>query len=437
MSTAAQGILSDTPEALPDVCPVSGLPVQSRPDWVYTNPQQTYRTTIALIGEAIFWVIPRGYITDADMAAATALASAILAEVPKTRTPFVLIENFAHTQGGTVAARRRYLRFTNTLEGLLGSFPYGMPPFFRLSFNFSRRLQLHRYRVHMVAHYEDAVRAALEMLNRHGVAPGVCCRQPPSGPPQGVPPTAGGDRDAARPSGAGPGDDLTLCAEALLAYLGHLDLESPGIPDPPDGFQQSPLHPVYEALAMLKLDMDLFMEEQRTMVADLQDRRRQLLDKSASIENRNRELQILLQQSSDDQAAFGHTVRHNVETLLKPVLELIDRDAAQVPRAAGRQPLDADIDRMVGERFPCIELGHYRLTARELHIARLIRDGARSRGIARQLGVSVRTVESFRRRLRAKLGLRGKPQNLRTVLQALPDDELRDSGVSGQGPHGP
>ena len=48
-----------------------------------------------------------------------------------------------------------------------------MPPFFRLSFNLSRQLHLHRYKVRMVARYEDAVTKALAMLRDHGVA-GTC-----------------------------------------------------------------------------------------------------------------------------------------------------------------------------------------------------------------------------------------------------------------------
>jgi len=37
------------------------------------------------------------------------------------------------------------------------------------------------------------------------------------------------------------------------------------------------------------------------------------------------------------------------------------------------------------------------------------------------LGLSVRTVESYRGRLRAKLGIRGRRRNLRTALLAVPD----------------
>ena len=423
MTTADRITVPDRPETIPAACPISGLSIRSHPEWVYTHPDHTYRTTIALIGDAIFWVIPRGYVTEAGMSAATSLATAILKEVQAERTPFVFIENFAYTRGGTVGARRRYLRFTNTLEGLLGSFPYGMPPFFRLSFNFSRRLHRHRYRVQMMASYGDAVAAALAMLQRHGVHPGT----PPLRPTGNARHPQPGK--TASPSGARltpAADDRPTPAahvDTLLAYLGGLDLESPGVPAPADSAgEDRTLRPVYEALAMLKMDMDLFLSEHLALMADLHNRQHQLVTKAGAIEQRNRQLQVLLEQCAGDQAALGSQVRQNVETLLKPVLRLIQHDLNTSAAPGFMERLETDIDAFVRNLFPRRGLHHYRLTPREIRIARLIREGRNSQGIARRLGISVSTVSTFRRRLREKLGIRGRKRNLRTVLQALPDD---------------
>ncbi len=425
MKSGGRFRVPDLPEAIPAVCPVSGLTIRSHPEWVYTHPDRTYRTTIALIGDAIFWVIPRGYVTEAGMSAATSLAADILAQVHAAPNPFVFIENFAYTQGGTVGARRRYLQFTNTLKGLLGSFPYGMPPFFRLSFNFSRRLHLHRYRVQMMAAYEDAVAAALQTLQRHGVSPGSAPHPEESASrrrtPAGVHPPADEPHHHA----------LAPHVDALLAYLGALDLESPGVPHPPEtaGAHQT-LGPVYEALAMLKMDMDYFLSEHHALIADLQERQRQRMAQTDAIEGRNRELQALLQQCAGDQAALGFQVRQNIDTLLIPVLRLIAGDLNQSTASESMEQLETGIGAFVQNLFPPQDLRHYRLTPREMRIARLIREGEHSRRIARRLGISVATVAAFRRRLRDKLDLRGRKRNLRTVLQALPDADngRRDAG---------
>lgn len=409
------------PEMLPSVCPWTGLPVRTRPDWVYTNPENTYRATIALIGDHLFWVIPRGYITEADMQQAIIMAAAIKAETHPRDDPFVFIENFGHTRGGTAAARRLYLRFTNTLKGLLGSFPYGMSPFFRLSFNFSRRLHLHQYRVHMVARYEDAVTSALAMLQQHGassVPGGSSFPSRSQGKRNRRSITASPAETAMAPEAASA---LNGHVDSLLEHLGRLDLGIPGIPDISDRERCSALRPVYDALWMLKMDMDQFLDEQQALMTVLHERQKELVAKTVAIETRNRELQTLLRQSSEDQNELGEIVLHNIQTLLKPLARLIEQEAQPPAQRGWFEGLNARLDELTKDLAPHLDLRRYKLTPQEITVARLIRDGVRSKAIAEQLGLSVRTVEFFRGRLREKLGILGRQRNLRTALLAIPD----------------
>jgi DNA-binding CsgD family transcriptional regulator len=421
MIRPGNAVVPTAPEALPSVCPYTGLPIRSCPEWVYTSPGRTYRTTFAQIGSNLFWVIPRGYVTEADMQQAIALAAMIKSETHPGDTPFVFIESFEHTTGGTAGARRCYLQFTNTLKGLLGSFPYGMPPFFRLSFNLSRQLHLHRYKVHMVARYEDAVIKALAMLRDHGVA-----GMPVSPPNASRLPEA----SLSHPTGLsaydpmmalGSADGLSPQVDGLLAHLGAIDLETPGIPEDPAITHHSALHPVYEAIGVLKMDMDQFLAEHRDLMAILQAHQKELVEKMEEIERRNRELQILLQQSSDDQMELEEIALCHIQTLLKPLMRLIEREIETPVQRGWIDGLSARIDTLTKNLAPSLDLHRYRLTPQEIRIARLIRNGARSGAIADQLGLSVRTVESYRGRLRAKLGIRGRRRNLRTALLAIPD----------------
>ena len=63
-----------------------------------------------------------------------------------------------------------------------------------------------------------------------------------------------------------------------------------------------------------------------------------------------------------------------------------------------------------GTRTPSLD----RLTAREMEIARLVRDGRTNRQIARVLGLSTKTVEAHLSRIFAKLSIPS-----RTVLAVL------------------
>ena len=409
------------PEVLPPVCPYTGLPIRTQPEWTYTNPENTYRSTIALIGDHLFWVIPRGYIAEADMQQAITMAAAIKAENRPGDDPFVFIENFGHTKGATAGARRLYIAFTNTLKGLLGSFPYGMSPFFRLSFNFSRRLHLHHYKVHMVASYKDAVTSALAILQQHDTSSVPTGTIPQSRRQLWMPPNsiyASPVDTAMVPEDA---NALTTHVNALLTHLGRLDLETPGIPDIPDIARRSPLHPVYETLWMLKVDMDQFLDEHQSLMTVLQERQKELLAKTATIQTRNRELQALLRHSSEDQTELGAIALHNIRTLLKPLVRLIEREAQLPVQRGWIDELNARIDELTKDLHPHLDLRRYKLTPQEMRVARLIREGVRSNAIAEHLGLSVRTIESFRDRLRVKLGIRGQRRNLRTALLAIPD----------------
>lgn len=421
MIRPGNGVVPTDPETFPPVCPQTGLPIRSCPEWVYTSPAHTYRTTFALIGRNIFWVIPRGYVTESDMQQAIALAAVIKAEALPGDAPFVFIESFEHTTGGTAGARRCYLQFTNALKGLLGSFPYGMPPFFRLSFNLSRHLHLHRYKVHMVQRYEDAVTKALGMLRDHGVAVTPVTSPSVFRGPEALPKTTQ-DLSASDPLAAlGSEDTLSAQVDGLLAHLGAIDLEKPGIPEDSAITQRSAMQPVYEAIGVLKADMDQFLAEHRDLMAILQAHQKTLVEKMREIERHNQELQTLMRQSSDDQMELEENALHNIQTLLKPLVRLMKGEIQTPVQRGWIDGLNARIDTLTKDLAPRRDLHRYRLTPQETRIAGLIRNGVRSGAIADQLGLSVRTVEFYRGRLRAKLGIRGRRRNLRTTLLAIPD----------------
>lgn len=61
--------------------------------------------------------------------------------------------------------------------------------------------------------------------------------------------------------------------------------------------------------------------------------------------------------------------------------------------------------------------GHEALSERELQVLRLIAEGFSNRGIAEQLALSVKTVETYRARIMEKLGLRGRVALVRYALR--------------------
>lgn len=413
-------------EGAPAICPVSGLAVRMEPDWVYRSPQGSYETSFALIGTRIILVTAKGYVEEADMRHAIALADAITRDVFPPGTRYVSIEDFTLARGGTLAARRSYLAYTNQLEGLLGAFVFGLPPFFRLSFNLTRRLGLHRHKVHVVSDYETAIHAAVALTGADS-AMETTRRRPPS---RGQATRGqGGDRRRTQPPPLQPIPTEGPYREQvnyLLEFLGGIDPEEPGIQRrrKVDGGPHSPLEPVYEAIALMKRDMDFLVGEQRRTLEVLSRRRDELQHKSAELEYQNRELRYLLQQNAVDSREVEVGVVRNAHRILKPLILAMRENRPQPAQAACLDRLARQVDELLDSFVPRLDSVQFSLTAQELRVARLIRDGYSSRQIAARLGVATRTVTTHRTQIRTKLGLKGRRRNLRTSLLAIPDDRF-------------
>ena len=419
----------DRAEAFPAICPVSGLPIRAEADWVYRNAAGSYVTSFALIGERIALVVAKGYVEEEDIRQAIALAERIKRQVFPADTSYVSIENFTHARGGTVAARRRYLDYTNRLKGMRGSFVFGLPPFFRLSFNLTRRLGLHRHKVRVVKDYAAAIRAALALTSETPVAI--------SGSSAGA---AG--RHGDWPLAAGPvfdrrlkppplmsdpqEDDFRDEVNALLAFLGGIDPHNPGVRRRRrgDGDAASPLAPVYGAIELMKRDMDHLVEEQHRMLQALGRRRDELRQKSGDLEHQNRELRRLLKQQAADSRALETGIVGNVHGILKPLIEVMCQGASSSEEIAWLARLSEQIDDWLDVLAPQLDSLGFHLTPQELRVARLIRAGYSSQQIAARLQIATRTVTTHRTRIRKKLGIIGQRRNLRTCLLAIPDDRF-------------
>ncbi len=418
---------SDQAERFPTVCPVSGLPIRVAPHWFYRNPRGSYVTSFAQIGRSIIMVVAKGYVEEEDMQHAIALAERIKGEVFAAGDRYVSIENFTGARGGAVAARRRYLAYTNQLEGLLGSFVFGLPPFFRLSFNLSRQLGLHRHKVQVVKDYAAAIRAAVS-LTAGAPAPvpdkDAADKLQTQDWPLVAPPDT--DRRLSQPLPLHPVPFEEVCREEvnhLLEFLGGIDPEQPGIlrRRRVDVSPSSPLEPVYEAIELMKRDMDYLVEEQRQTLEALSLRRDELRRKSTDLEHQNTNLRQLLQQNVADSREMETGVVRNAHSILKPLIEAMRQNRPNADQRLWLERLDSQVDELLNSFAPHLESLRFNLTPQELRVARLIREGYSSQQIARRQQISTRTVTTHRTQIRRKLGIRGRHRNLRTCLLAIPD----------------
>ena len=130
-------------------------------------------------------------------------------------------------------------------------------------------------------------------------------------------------------------------------------------------------------------------------------------------------MKVLLEHRSQDQHELEHRFLANIRELVLPYLDKLG--TGKLPQrektliAIAREHLE-DISSPFLQRLSAL---HLLLTPQELEVALLIRQGKSSQEISDVLNISVSTVSFHRKKLRQKLGLSNRRQNLRTYLLSL------------------
>ncbi|MFZ5776040.1 MAG: PAS domain S-box protein [Thermodesulfobacteriota bacterium] len=133
----------------------------------------------------------------------------------------------------------------------------------------------------------------------------------------------------------------------------------------------------------------------------------------------NNALKILLQQSTEAIAEHDRKVHDNLHRLVFPYLERL-RD--KYPDDEIQLYLNVALSNLekINSTFSLAISSRLKgLTPRELQVAELLKQGKNTKEIATLLKLSARTVEFYRDKLRVKLGLKNKKENLRSHLAAL------------------
>jgi DNA-binding CsgD family transcriptional regulator len=143
----------------------------------------------------------------------------------------------------------------------------------------------------------------------------------------------------------------------------------------------------------------------------LEEDRRALLDKNVA-------LREVLSQIKDEVNQVRQNMQSNIEKLIMPIL----RKLRERSREGERIDLDLLESLLADVASPFvreIETRFVQLTPRETEICNMIRNGLQSKEMGLSLGISVRTVEKFRQKIRQKLGVEGREVNLTTYLRSL------------------
>jgi len=151
----------------------------------------------------------------------------------------------------------------------------------------------------------------------------------------------------------------------------------------------------------------------------LKNREKQLKQKTESLKEMNSALRVLLKEREKDKRIIEKRLLSNIRQLIWPYM-----DKLAATRLADRQKNLLDILRSNLEELQStygakLSSDIANLTQAELKVANLVKLGKSTQEIADVLGISYKTAETHRCRIRKKLGLTNKKTNLRSYISSM------------------
>lgn len=237
-----------------EYCPVTGLPVLTRPEWTRVDLGNNYEATFKVIGNSILLSDPRGRADYDAFERFFDLRDKIIAEVFGKDKFFIEIKDFFSTRTPSKSQRRLFVdRMARHDNQIIGFIAYNAPLGVRFTLNVGKRLIFTKQPSMVADNYEKAILMATSALNFHGNTGELPARNFFS--PEQIPHRTRisySDQQIERYV-----DEMLHCLAGINWEIDGLDSTMEKIP---------PTHPfslVYEAIAIVKSDLDHLTKERR------------------------------------------------------------------------------------------------------------------------------------------------------------------------------
>jgi PAS domain S-box-containing protein len=158
--------------------------------------------------------------------------------------------------------------------------------------------------------------------------------------------------------------------------------------------------------------------ERKQLETALQEVNRELEEERQALLQKNLALREVLGQIRTEADHVKLQIKTNLERLVMPTLLRV-KTKAQVGDLIVVELLESLLKEVASPFVNKLENRFSNLTPRELEVCSMLQNSLQSKEIGIALGISVRTVEKFRQRIRLKLGMDKTEVNLTTYLRSL------------------
>ncbi len=156
----------------------------------------------------------------------------------------------------------------------------------------------------------------------------------------------------------------------------------------------------------------------KQLLEEVEERKRAeaaLGSKSQKLEEFNTALKVLLEQRERDKDELEQWVLSNIKNLIIPNVEKLKRIGVK-KAATYAGILESNLKDLTSSFSQRLSSKYVNLSAREIQVANLVKEGKTSKDIAEIMNISERTIDFHRKNIRKKLGLDKKRVNLRASL---------------------
>ena len=159
--------------------------------------------------------------------------------------------------------------------------------------------------------------------------------------------------------------------------------------------------------------------DRRQYVETLEAREKELEVKTKNLEEVNTTLKVLLERRDIDKAALEDTIIGNINDLVIPYLERVKKRTTDKKACDHLSVLENNLDTITSSFFRRLTTKYANLTATEIEVANLVKNGKSIKEIADLLSISGKTVEVHRMNIRKKVGIANTKTGLRNHLLSL------------------
>ncbi len=141
--------------------------------------------------------------------------------------------------------------------------------------------------------------------------------------------------------------------------------------------------------------------------------------KTNELEEMNSALNVLLKQREKDKTELEEKVVVNFKELIVPYVKKLKSNRLDDKQKAYMSILESNLNNIVSPFAHKLCSKYTCLTPTEIKTAHLVKDGKTTKEIAELSNSSIRTIESHRLSIRAKMGLKNSKTNLRSYLLSM------------------